>query len=205
MFSHGLSGYTNYKCKCDVCSSAYREYNKTRRPPVSAEKQSEYQRNSRSRNIDAVRARDARYQKLRRKNGLVKLDPEKDRLRRRKWYYSHRDEILEKRRANNATNLKYVRKYKKTEKGRIQDRLTQGRRRARNLSCTGVHSNSEWISLLAEYDGKCARCGSSDNVTKDHVVPLSLGGGNGIDNIQPLCRACNSSKGNRSSEDYRKK
>ena len=32
-------------------------------------------------------------------------------------------------------------------------------------------------------------------LTVDHVVPLSLGGGNGIDNIQPLCQNCNSSKG----------
>jgi 5-methylcytosine-specific restriction endonuclease McrA len=46
-------------------------------------------------------------------------------------------------------------------------------------------------------------CGRPDvKLTQDHVVPLARGGSNLIDNIQPLCASCNSSKGTQTI-DYR--
>lgn len=36
--------------------------------------------------------------------------------------------------------------------------------------------------------------GSAENIGKDHVQPVSLGGPDGIDNVQPLCVACNAQK-----------
>lgn len=33
-------------------------------------------------------------------------------------------------------------------------------------------------------------------LTIDHIVPKSLGGSNHIDNLQPMCSACNTAKGN---------
>jgi 5-methylcytosine-specific restriction endonuclease McrA len=60
------------------------------------------------------------------------------------------------------------------------------------------HSFKEWLDLKTEYQYSCAHCGSSEpeiKLTRDHIVPLSKGGTDGIDNIQPLCLACNMSKG----------
>lgn len=45
--------------------------------------------------------------------------------------------------------------------------------------------------------GMCARCGSTDDLTVDHVVPVSRGGSDDIDNLRALCLRCNSSKGAR--------
>ncbi len=42
--------------------------------------------------------------------------------------------------------------------------------------------------------GKCARCGSRDKLEFDHVVPVSLGGGNTARNIELLCESCNRAK-----------
>ena len=48
-----------------------------------------------------------------------------------------------------------------------------------------------------EYDNKCALCGTKENLTVDHVYPISRGGPNIIGNIIPLCRSCNSKKKDR--------
>lgn len=45
--------------------------------------------------------------------------------------------------------------------------------------------------------GLCAYCGSSDNLSIDHVKPVSKGGGNERTNLQCLCLPCNIKKGNR--------
>ena len=70
----------------------------------------------------------------------------------------------------------------------------------------GDHSDSEWNSLIRIYDNHCVRCGSKcakSELTKDHIVPVTKGGTNNIDNIQPLCLSCNILKNNRNSNDYR--
>lgn len=41
----------------------------------------------------------------------------------------------------------------------------------------------------------CVRCGSLSDLTADHIVPRSRGGPATLDNLQTLCRSCNSTKG----------
>ena len=61
----------------------------------------------------------------------------------------------------------------------------------------------QWQALLHEYGNRCVRClRSIENLTADHVVPMSRGGSDGIENIQPLCKHCNPSKGTKTI-DYR--
>ena len=44
---------------------------------------------------------------------------------------------------------------------------------------------------------ECILCGSKEDLTVDHIVPVVKGGGDGIDwtNLQILCRRCNTLKG----------
>lgn len=68
-------------------------------------------------------------------------------------------------------------------------------RRAREKYANGNFSETEWIALLEKYDYTCLSCGKQNTfLTADHIVPLSKGGSNSINNIQPLCKSCNSSK-----------
>ena len=62
----------------------------------------------------------------------------------------------------------------------------------------GDHTQEEWIELCKEYDFKCCKCGGEvigGIPTKDHILPIRLGGSSTIGNLQPLCRQCNVSKG----------
>jgi 5-methylcytosine-specific restriction endonuclease McrA len=43
----------------------------------------------------------------------------------------------------------------------------------------------------------CAWCGSAEDLTGDHITPLSKGGTNDAANVRVLCRSCNSRRGNR--------
>ena len=52
----------------------------------------------------------------------------------------------------------------------------------------------EFNDLIKFVGFKCPCCGvqfSTTNISVDHILPLSMGGSNYIDNIQPLCVDCN--------------
>lgn len=44
------------------------------------------------------------------------------------------------------------------------------------------------------YGGRCAECNASQYLEFDHIIPVARGGGNSENNIQLLCRGCNSKK-----------
>jgi hypothetical protein len=77
-------------------------------------------------------------------------------------------------------------------------KLTTGQNtRARKMGVPGVLEESEWQATLEAHNNACASCGSTKDISIDHIIPVSKGGANTSDNIQPLCRRCNSRKGNR--------
>jgi len=61
-----------------------------------------------------------------------------------------------------------------------------------------VYTRSEWESTKKHWGGKCAYCGGiragKKNLTKDHILPASLGGQKVMYNIIPACSKCNSEK-----------
>lgn len=70
----------------------------------------------------------------------------------------------------------------------------KSRRYAREKNAIGFHTLKEWNELKLKYNNKCAICGLEKKLTKDHIIPLSKNGTDFIDNIQPLCKNCNSKK-----------
>lgn len=50
------------------------------------------------------------------------------------------------------------------------------------------------IKLFKEVYAYCLKCGSSDDLTIDHIIPVARGGSGEFSNLQCLCRSCNSKK-----------
>lgn len=97
----------------------------------------------------------------------------------------------------NANKEKYI-EAKKTWAKNNQDKILEYSRNRRALvkGSAGKITNSEWLDVCNKYGNKCLCCGKADTkLTLDHVIPLSKGGGNSIENVQPLCFSCNSKKG----------
>lgn len=129
-----------------------------------------------------------------------KAHPENQKARAKSW----REENKEKRRI--YSRKRYV-KHTKEERERITEwhhknpersHVYSVNRRAYKEKVSGRITKTEWEYLLDFYGHKCLCCGRNDvKLTMDHVIPLSMGGPNLIENIQPLCSHCNKSKGMR--------
>lgn len=101
-----------------------------------------------------------------------------------------------------AKNKEHVAVYNRewVEKNRERKYYINNRRRAILLNAQGSHTLEEWLKLKEATGKKCVCCGRLESevvITEDHVVPLSIGGSDSIENIQPLCRNCNSKKYNK--------
>jgi 5-methylcytosine-specific restriction endonuclease McrA len=73
-------------------------------------------------------------------------------------------------------------------------RNSEYRRRVCIRKAATSYTQSEWEELCARYGYMCLSCRQSKPLEVDHVVPLSKGGSNSIENIQPLCQSCNRRK-----------
>jgi 5-methylcytosine-specific restriction endonuclease McrA len=67
---------------------------------------------------------------------------------------------------------------------------------ARLRGAAGSHTLEEWLKIKTAVHGICPACNGffGDKLTKDHIVPIFLGGTNYKENLQPLCKSCNSIK-----------
>lgn len=54
-----------------------------------------------------------------------------------------------------------------------------------------------FVQLVARDGGTCARCGATEKLTIDHIIPMIRGGSDDLSNLQILCKRCNSSKRDR--------
>lgn len=118
--------------------------------------------------------------------------PEKDKADRHKYMLDNRITLYAKSAEWARTNP-------------AKARAKTNRRRCKEITNGPGFTAEEWIALKTYHGNMCLCCESPETFSPlhaDHVIPISSGGYNGIENIQPLCQSCNSRKGVRST-DYR--
>jgi 5-methylcytosine-specific restriction endonuclease McrA len=99
----------------------------------------------------------------------------------------------------------YRKRYYEENKDLCYQRAFIGKAKRREMEAG--HTWEQWIQLLKEHDNKCFYCKKKmtkkegpKQRTRDHIIPVSKGGTDDIENIVPACRSCNSSKGTREFE-----
>jgi hypothetical protein len=61
---------------------------------------------------------------------------------------------------------------------------------------TAAEAKRMWRTAIKEHwNNQCVYCGSSENLTLDHVHPKARGGHDTTHNVVPACLNCNQSKG----------
>lgn len=121
--------------------------------------------------------------------------------RSREWYRANRARALDRFKAAYRSNPERWREAGRKWRAENHERhlahcnRAWHKRRAllRNGKSRGV-SHDEWQAILAAHGHRCAYCGVSGRLTRDHVVPISRGGLDEPRNVVPACRACNYSK-----------
>lgn len=126
-----------------------------------------------------------------------KASPEKERERDRKRVRPNKNKPEYKRayyQKNKERIDKQVSEYTKAHPE--VRRTTNSRRRARLLS-GGKHTTEQWLAKLAAMGMLCVYCKKDldwTTLTKDHVIALSRGGTDDIENVVPSCLRCNQTK-----------
>lgn len=100
------------------------------------------------------------------------------------WYLANRDKALARQKQARLDNPEY-------ERSRT---VAKGQRRRARILQSGGNLPANAVLIIKEcYGDQCLRCDKKE-ITLDHVVPLIKGGRNALENLQPLCKSCNSWK-----------
>lgn len=96
-------------------------------------------------------------------------------------------------------SLEYLAKQRKeyNKKNSEKVKMWDKQKRTKRLGAIGSHTLKQWQDLKELYNYTCPDCGKCEpeiKLTEDHIQPLIKSGTSYIDNIQPLCRSCNSKK-----------
>lgn len=120
----------------------------------------------------------------------------------RKWDRANPEAHSGYRRRNPEVVKKRINDWRRANPNRVN--AMTNRRRTRRTEAGGSYTAEEFNALCDLYDNRCLACGKEKPLVFDHVIPVVKGGTSDISNAQPLCRSCNSIKGDKTT-DYRTK
>ena len=189
--------YVNSK-HCKACASEYhREYSRRNKERIARRRRVHYAEN-REKRLDYQKAHYAEnreklldYQKAHyaeNREALVK--------KQRAYRAENREAIAERRAAYRAENREALVEQERSWRQRNPDKV-RAKSHRRRATLAGVPQDG----LVYELDAHCAVCYSTENLTEEHMVPISRGGSDTLGNKATFCKSCNSSKRDKSITD----
>jgi hypothetical protein len=185
---------------CKTCDSA------RRKAYTEAHRELEYQRHKlyRERNEDSLREKHRIY----REENKEKIAERKQKWQqgehckeyKKRWWQENKDRLSENARQRYLDNREYYlekqRQYLQTPQGRMVDKAHKLNRKAQKRGSQGSYTSEQLNEQFQRQKAKCYYCKSKLGKVwhADHIVPLSKGGSNTIDNIVVACETCNMRK-----------
>lgn len=122
---------------------------------------------------------------------------QKTQINYKKWCdsnWTHLNQKSKLYRKNGHQKECYLRSFRWLKAHPERVSVYSARRRTRIIDA-GFLSVNDWIDVLNRFDNICLRCNKTNiRLTIDHIIPVSKGGTSDMDNLQPLCKSCNSFK-----------
>lgn len=179
----GIECFFKNRAKNDGLSTECKKCNRARFiSPKGKETKSKSDRKWREKNKEYKKKKDREYQKKNRKRILIYQKEWKK--QNKELFYAQIKDWLNRNKDRRAI---ISRKYNHKRRSILKD--------------AGTFTYEQWIEKLKLFNYRCADCKKKTKLTIDHIKPLSKGGTNTIDNIQPMCLSCNSKKNNHYEED----
>lgn len=204
--------YKKHREEAILNSKIYREANLEK---VKANSRRYYKENAEVIKQKVKIYRDSHKEECKKRNiEWAKNNPEKRKAICKRYYHKKMAEdpewfnrkAMEQYNKDKEKSRRRLREYRKSRPAwtRLQKYLR--RTRCGDGQVDKEHLNKEFEGLVIEklkgQNYKCVYCGVDikESFSIDHIIPLSKGGTNDIENIDLVCKSCNTKKGTRSKE-----
>jgi 5-methylcytosine-specific restriction endonuclease McrA len=172
-----------YRYDCKDCSKAYE------RSPKGKEVRKQYKKSEKGKKSNS------KYGKS-----------EKGKATSRRYAKSEKGRTTQRRHRRTEKSNARMDRFFSSPKGKHSRSKSNVTRRTNRSDAGGSFTHNQWYRLCEYYDFHCLRCNRKfpfEELTFDHIRPVSRSGSSDISNGQPLCKSCNSKKGTKEI-DYRK-
>jgi hypothetical protein len=165
--------------------------------------------------VGSVDGRDRKCKKCRGKAMVIQRSSPETKARIKKWHKAHSAKPEIRKVINRGARVRYDTpegKIKHAAKGKKwaqanpeKAALNSRKRIARKHALEGFHTYEELEEILIEQLGKCVYCKCSlmERYSVDHIIPITREGSTDYAyNLQLLCKPCNSSKKDKTHEEF---